>query len=362
MRTPLDIQSRNQRSGKIRFGREVPTGQVRNGRPVMKPVKLNTLRFTSPSGPMIEAVAALYGGQVEPWDNHGRKEFEVITKISEVMVSIPPGRDIISTWYEWWTAAGCLHRCDSQTDQKTGRPCVCPHAEDPSDPVEVDNAARRRHELSKMQPPQACGLKTRLSLILPDLPDVGVWQVDTTSFYAAGELLGKAQIMEFCRDREVFLPARLWGDHRTEVVGGETRRYVVPALELTRTFREVVTGQLQAGNWEAQLPAAPGALAITAAPVPPVVPPEPEPAPFNVTEAAQVMAQWAWTRAGASAEVDDARKRAEDDGYLDDLICTDPATGVYDQTLRKALQDRFRALKNAENRADWEARRAEGAA
>lgn len=270
----LDLQRRAYQSGRIRLGQVVATGkQDKAGKAIMRPVKLWTFRFTSPSRYQIDAAAEAYAGEVCPWDNRGRKEWEVVTAADELFVAIPPAADAISQWYEMWTGGGCQRRCDSQREQKSGGPCLCPHAEDPDDEDLVDRMARERARLSKLMPPQACGIKTRVSVVLPDLPDVGVWRLDTGGFYAAGELIGKAELMALCRDRNLFLPARLWIHHRVDVVGGQTRKYPSPALEIQKTFRQVATGELESAGWAAQLPAAPGAgpKAITAA-SPPVVP------------------------------------------------------------------------------------------
>jgi hypothetical protein len=276
----LDLQRRAYQSGRIRLGQVVATGkQDKAGKDIMRPVKLSTFRFTSPSRYQIDAAAEAYRGEVRPWDNRGRKEWEVVTAAEELFVAIPPAADAISQWYEMWTGGGCQRRCDSQREQKSGGPCLCPHASDPGDEDEVDRMARERHRLSKLMPPQACGIKTRLSVVLPDLPDVGVWRLDTGGFYAAGELIGKAELMALCRDRDLFLPARLWIDHRVDVVGGQTRKYPVLALEIQKTFRQVATGELESAGWAAQLPPGPGdgPRAITAAPSPDVPRPGAEP-------------------------------------------------------------------------------------
>lgn len=267
----LDLQRRAYQSGRIRLGQAVKTGkQDKAGKDITRPVKLDAFRFTSPSRFQIDAAAEAHGGEVRPWDNRGRREWEVLTGATELMVAIPPAVDAISQWYEMWTGGGCQRRCDSQREQKSGGPCLCPHAADPRDEDEADRMARERARLSKLMPPQACGIKTRVSVVLPDLPDIGVWRLDTSGFYAAGELIGKAELMALCRDRDLFLPARLWIDHRVDVVGGQTRKYPVPALEILKTFRQVATGELEAAGWAAQLPPAPGEQpkAITAAPSP----------------------------------------------------------------------------------------------
>lgn len=255
----LDLQRRAYQSGRIRLGQAVMTGkQDKAGKDIMRPVKLDAFRFTSPSRYQIDAAAEAHGGEVRPWDNRGRREWEVLTDATELMVAIPPAADAISQWYEMWTGGGCQRRCDSQHEQKSGGPCLCPHAADPDDEDEVDRMARERARLSKLMPPQACGIKTRVSVVLPDLPDIGVWRLDTAGFYAAGELIGKAELMALCRDRDLFLPARLWIHQRVDVVSGQTRKYPVPALEILKTFRQVATGELEAAGWAAQLPAAPG--------------------------------------------------------------------------------------------------------
>jgi Recombination directionality factor-like len=287
MQTVLDLQRRTRQSGRIRLGYAIDTGKTgKGGQKITRPARSDKFRFTSPSRPLIEAVAAYHGGEPRPWEDGGRREWEVFTEAEELFVSVPPGVEAITTNYELWRGGGCERRCDSQHEQKTGGPCLCPHAANPDDAEEVNRVARLRHEMSKRNPPEACGLKTRVNLVLPDLPDIGVWRLDTGSFYAAGELLGHAELMELCVARNVFLPARLWIDHRTEVVRGQTRRYPVPALELAVTFRQVVTGELEAGGWAAQLPppAQPRA-AITAAATTPALPSAPAPAPAPVSAA-----------------------------------------------------------------------------
>lgn len=252
----LDMQARMATIGRIRHGySEQVTG--RSGRLVMKPVKHDKLIFTSGSKRLVEAAADRYGGDVEPWDNRGLSQWRVFTDVDSVMVSVPKIGDPVDSWYEWWRGGECIHKCDSRTDQKTGKACVCT-----PDPVQ-------RHLLSKSNPPQACGIKTRISLVLADLPDIGTWRMDTGSFNAAAEMLGKVQIMQHFRDTEdILIPAQLRLDKRSDVKDGQTRRYIVPVLELQATLRTYAAGTLAAGGLAAQLPPAPdgadGPPAITA--------------------------------------------------------------------------------------------------
>ena len=247
----LDLQRRSQQIGRIRTGIQE---QASNGR--MRPAKLDRLRFTSPSRTAIESVAALYGGEAQPWKNGHRDEWEVITGTAEIGITVPPRDAVITHWYELWGRGGCQRRCDSQREQISGGPCLCPHAGDPRDPEAVERAALERADLAKQG--KACHLITRINVMIPDLPGLGVWRLDTGSFYAAGETIDQASLMEMARDRGVFLPAILRLEQRQRVAGGETRNYAVPVIDVLATARQIVTGQLEGQGLAAQLPPAPG--------------------------------------------------------------------------------------------------------
>ena len=207
-----------------------------------------------------------------------------------------------------------------------------------------------------MKPPQACSLKTRMNFILPDLPDVGVWRLDTGSIRATGSILGKLRLMELARDQGVYLPAWVWIDHQVEVHNGQTSRFPVIVVELMATFREVATGQLAERGWAGQLPPAPGEmrLAITA-PQPAVAPAStatPDPATaepgtpawenLKAQDKAQRIADLA-AAATARADVTSLWDQAEADGLADDHICVDRAEDVWEE-LRLNLQARWRSL------------------
>lgn len=271
----LDIQRRGQEMGRLRIGQTLIS---QKGKPY--PARLDTFRFTTGSRFAVESVAVLYGGQVREWEGH-RGQFEVITSESALAVTIPPRDGIISQSYEMWNAGGCIRRCDSQREQIAGGPCLCPHAEDTTNADEVANMALQRAELAKLNPPQACKLTTRISVMIPDLPGLGVWRLDTHSFYAAVEIGDQAELMEAARDRGVFLRAMLRIDQRQRVAGGETKKYPVPVLEILDSFRDLVTGAIEARSLAAQLPPAPGqpllALPAGRPSQPEALPPAPEP-------------------------------------------------------------------------------------
>ena len=267
----LDVQRASHQTGRIRTGQRIAIeGKTRSGQQKTRPVRLDAFRFTSPSRPQIEAAAARFEGDVQPWDEGGRREWQVLTKATEILVTVPPRDAVVSSWYEMWKPGyGFERRCDSQREQISGGPCLCPHAADPDDADEAMRCALAREALSKKNPPEACRRVTRINVIIPDLPGLGVWRLDTGSIYSAMWTGDQGDIMMLARDRKVFLPARLYLEPQERLVRGELRKYSVPVLDITSTFREVASGALERGGIMAQLPPAPGEppKAITA-PVP----------------------------------------------------------------------------------------------
>src|SRR6202008_1563761 len=106
------------------------------------------------------AVPDLYGGVVTPWKPPTADEgqFEVVTTAKSLDILVPPGQPV-TQWMEMWAAGGCARRCDGVTEVLTIQPCLCPD--------DVD----KRNELAKKG--QACKITTRLSVMLPALPDLG---------------------------------------------------------------------------------------------------------------------------------------------------------------------------------------------
>jgi hypothetical protein len=249
----LDMQIRMRELGRIRTGNQVVAG---NGR--KRPNKLSTFRLTSASSELIEAAAQVYGGTVVPWDSPAGHEFEVVIEAPSLPIVIPPGQQL-SQWYEMWTAAGCTRRCDGRTNVISDGPCECP----------AD--ATERRELASANPPGACKPTTRLSVLLPDLPDLGMWRLESHGYYAAVELAGAAQFLAIASARGMNIPASLRLEQREKKVPGRpTNRYAVPVIEFTTTR---IADLLAAGSASAELPLlgeptgapqlAPGSLAPT---------------------------------------------------------------------------------------------------
>jgi hypothetical protein len=353
----LDIQRRGQQIGRIRVGEQVSTGkQDKDGRDKMRPSRLSTFRFTTQSRPSAEAVAELYGGTIRDWEG----QFEVITKHAAIGVTVPPRDQVISQFYEMWNKGGAIRRCDSQHEQISNGPCQCPHTENLRDEADVAAKALERSRLAGLNPPQACKLVTRISVMLPDLPGLGVWRLDTGSYYAAVEIGDSAALMQMARDKGVFLPAVLRIEHRSRVANGQTKKFPVPVLEVLATFRDLATGAIERGGMVAQLPPAPGEQrrALTAGPAPAVTPPAPpaaEPAGFDavlagirsaeIAVAGQRIANAAMD-ATTPGEMTALIALAKELGVTEDAVCTDDENNAY-ETLRTCLEERWQELRQA---------------
>lgn len=328
----LDIQRRGQQIGRLRIGQQV---RASNGR--MRPARLDTFRFTTGSRYSADAIAELYGGEVSSWNG----QWEVITGRSAIDVTVPPRDQVVSQWYEMWSKGGCQRRCDSQTEQISGGRCLCPHAEDPTDLDQVEAAAGERARLAAMNPPRACSVVTRISVMIPDLPGLGVFRLDTGSYYAAVEIGDAAELMQAARDRGVHLPATLRIDHRQRVVGGQTKKFPVPVLEVMASFRQIVTGELAAAGIAAQLPPAPGERrrAITGG-----TPADAQAKP--ALPARPLTAQEIADRAAAATtrtEVEQFVAQAEAARVNEDTVCVDADRDVYGE-LREFLRARWKSL------------------
>jgi hypothetical protein len=331
----LDIQRRGQQIGRLRMGEQVAV--IKDGKDTgkMRPARRDTWRLTTGSRHMADAAALHYDSEARPWNG----QWEVDTKLSEITVMVPPRDAVISQNYEMWTAGGAARRCNSQFEQISGGPCLCPHASDPDDAEESARMALRRADMARKNPPQACHLITRVSFMIPDLPGLGVFRLDTSSYYAAVEIGDAAMLMQAARDQGVFLSAILRIDQRQRVAGGQTKKYPVPVLEILSTFRQIASGELAAGGVVAQLPPAPGGQprAIAAAApagarptsAPPGEPPE---------DARRLAAQQIATEAGSALGRNAVRaliREAQTEQLEAEMVCV----GDVWMTLKDALTD-----------------------
>lgn len=226
----LEEQRRFRELGRIRLGEREPVmvksgpkaGQqvVKDGKPVFRPKRLADFRLTSPWRHLLEAAQAVYGGEVRPWNpSEGRNEFELATGRPDIDVLVPPG-DVLSQWLEEWSGGGCQRRCDGRRmivaqGKSADRACQC----DPDGTLGITDDARK------------CKPYTRLLLMVPELPDLGVWRVESHGVNAALELGRAIELTELATRRGVILPAVLRIEAREVRRPGEpTKRFVVPTL------------------------------------------------------------------------------------------------------------------------------------
>jgi hypothetical protein len=215
----VDLQRRIMECGRIRIGQQVPTGH--NGR--TRPEKLGTFRITSSDRNRIEQIADLYGGTVAPWQAPAGQQWEVVTETNTLPVIVPPTAMAFSMNYELWSAAGCRRRCTGAVEQITQGPCMC----DPED--------------------RECSLHTRLSVLLRDVPGLGVYRLDTSGYNAAVELQGAVEVIQAAAGRGALLPARLRLEQRQvkridDRGKPQTRNFAVPVLDIEITPAQLIGG------------------------------------------------------------------------------------------------------------------------
>jgi hypothetical protein len=238
------LQRQARELGRLRTGTfDKPQGK--KGRPV----RSSTWILTSPSDIYIEAAAAEWGGTVEKWQpqGNGAQQYRVITKASAIDAILAPG-DPLSQSLEMWNRGGCARRCDGLAETLSGSSCLCVQEYGP--------------EFWKVAPKDSvCKMTTRLNVILPSLPDIGVWRVETGSFWAANEIVAAVDVLKGAAGPDALIPIRLRIEQRTRVSGGQTKHFPVIAVEL----RGATAGQvLEAVSSNAQISAAPPRVAIEA--------------------------------------------------------------------------------------------------
>lgn len=208
--------------GRIRTGFSRPNPNPDKG-PI--PVKSKTFVLTSHSREYVEAAAKLYGGRVEQWTPQRSTiaQWRVITEAPELKAILPAG-DPLNQAYEMWGGGGCERRCDGVTEKLKGVPCVC--------------LAKYGEQWYERPPTQVCRPTSRIGVFLPDMPDLGVWRLETKSHYAADVLAGGLDTVLQATQGKGLMPVRMWIEQRTRVVDGKTKQFqvvmVVPSLPKLR--------------------------------------------------------------------------------------------------------------------------------
>ena len=244
----LDRQRQLAEAGRLRLGLTVAAA---NGK--TRPMRSEVWIFSSHSEELVTAAASLWGGTPEKWQplGNGAEQWRVITKTTTIDAILPPG-DPLTQAYEMWGKGGAVRRCDSATEQFSGSPCLC-----------IAQFGDTWYEQPKGK---VCDTKSRLKVLIPDLPGLGSYRLETGSFYAADEIAGMVDFIRSAVGDQTLIPVRLRIEARTRVAGGETKQFVVPVVEL----RGVTTGELLAGSGQRlmQVGGSPDQAAIGSAPAP----------------------------------------------------------------------------------------------
>lgn len=220
--------------GRLRTGYSIPSDDPKKQ---PRPVKSKTWVLSSHSEHYVTAAAEALGGNVERWQpqGNGAPQFRVITEAEQLEAILPPG-DPLSQANEMWNKGGCARRCDGETEQISRHPCLCLAEHGPEWHL-------LRQDLYTKD--KVCAATSRLNVILPDMPDVGVWRVETHSWYAANELAGTVDMVLSGTGGKGLVPVTLRIEPRTRVAGGKTKQFPVVVVEIRGvTTRQALTGPL----------------------------------------------------------------------------------------------------------------------
>lgn len=178
--------------------------------------------------------AELWGGTPEPYkpQGHGAPGWRVITEARSIDAILPPFEPLQQA-YELWTAAGCQRRCDGETvrGQDYSSPCIC--------------LAQFGEQWHTQPAGKVCATKSRLKVLLPDMPGMGSWRLETNSFYAADELAGIVDGIRIAIGPTTTVPVRLRIEQRYRIADGQTKQFIVPVLDL----RDITAGELLSGHY-----------------------------------------------------------------------------------------------------------------
>lgn len=188
--------------GRIRTGYSRPNPKNPKGRPI--PVRSRTFLLSSHSERYVAKAAELYGGEVEQWTPQGSKvaQFRVITEARELHAIMPAG-DPLSQSFELWSGGGCARRCDGVTEKISRRPCLC-----------LAEYGEEWHLQNEIEPGSVCKTTSRIGVMLPDMPDLGVWRLETHSHYAADVMAGGVDTVLQATEGKSMMPVRLWIEQR----------------------------------------------------------------------------------------------------------------------------------------------------
>ena len=193
-----DLQRRLVERGRIRVGGE------RKGRGAGK--RLEHFRVTTPDEPTAQAIAQCYGGEVNVWDSPSGKQFQVYTERPLQVTLVPVGQPG-TQWMELWSGGGCVRRCDGDTEQISGDPCMCKNEDEPQ-----------------------CKPTTRLQMMIGGVPGWGTFLLTTGSWYAATEMVTLIDLADRAHASGIEVSGTLVIEQRRVVRGGTTKQFPVPVF------------------------------------------------------------------------------------------------------------------------------------
>lgn len=224
--------------------------------------------LTSPNREYLDVAATLWGGRVEPWQPQGAgaAQFRVVTSAPTIDAILPPG-DPLSQSYEIWTRGGCQRRCNGEREilgnKGAGQPCACrtEYGDDFHKIPAIDPNTKQ---------PLRCQMMTRLSVFLPELPDIGIWRVESKGFWAATHITSYVDLIKGQVGPSAMVPVRLGIEPRTRVRDGKTSQFVeiVVSLRSAASFGQILASPEVISIGAAQVGAAIGSgerVAIAAA-------------------------------------------------------------------------------------------------
>jgi hypothetical protein len=273
------IQRQARELGRLRTGTFNPEAGKGKG----APQRSKTWIVTSPYENQVEAAAELWGGTPEKWQpqGNGAPQMRVITDAAVIEAILPPG-DPVDQSYETWSKGGVQRRCNGTSEAISGQPCIC--------------RATWGDEFYEVAKDDACKMTTRLNVILPQMPDMGVFRVETHSFYSANEIAASVDIIRAAVGENRLVPVNLRIEPRTRVAQGKTKHFPVIVVEI----RGVTSGELLAATMAAKGELGGARAAIEAAR------PDYLALAQDATTAAEVTA--IWNQALAAGHLDDELK------------------------------------------------------
>ena len=180
----IDIQRRHAEAFRIRFGDKGGNGAPRK--------LTEAIRLTAPTREIVQAFVDVYGGEVLEFDDKAsRDRFQAYLPTTTMQIMVLPGSSL-QQWWELYKGSVCERRCDGETEQKTGKPCMCP--------ADIDDRMKER---------KACSPTTRVSVLCPDVAVVGSGSFVTHGLIAAETLPQAIAVAEAALSKGLMVPATL---------------------------------------------------------------------------------------------------------------------------------------------------------